>query len=115
MPRRSLADVPNRLVRIFLEAAGRDYDVNRGLAAYSKLTPALIARFDGRCAYCGEAKPLVEEHVVPINRTAVGLHAWGNIVPACKDCNRIKEGDAWETHPQLNDLRRAAIQAYISD
>ena len=61
------------------------------------------------------AKPLVEEHLVPINRTAAGLHAWGNIVPACKDCNDMKAGTPWETHLMLDDARRAAIASYIAE
>lgn len=76
---------------------------------------SLLTRFGGRCAYCGSPPPLVEEHLVPINRTALGLHAWGNIVPACRSCNDIKAGNAWQDHPQLDALRRAAIRRYIDD
>ena len=116
MPLRSFADVPNRIVRLFLQETGRQYDENRGLPRFGSMTPALISRFGGCCAYCGAPPPpkLVEEHLVPINREAVGLHAWGNIVPACKTCNDIKAGADWHLHPRLNEDRRASIESYIA-
>ena len=46
-----------------------------------------------------------------MNRTAVGLHAWGNIVPACKLCNDAKAGNAWDAHPRVDQTRREAISA----
>ena len=94
MPLRSFADVPNRIVRLFLQEAGRQYDANRGYPRFGSMPPALLARFKNACAYCGAPPPLVEEHLVPINRTSVGLHAWGNIVPACKVCNDLKAGNS---------------------
>lgn len=115
MPLRSFADVPNRIVRLFLQEAGRQYDANRGYPRFGSMPPSLLARFDDACAYCGAPPPLVEEHLVPINRTAVGLHAWGNIVPACKSCNDLKAGNSWESHPKLNDARRDGIAAYIAE
>lgn len=55
-------------------------------------TPAdwdrLVARFDGRCAYCGERKDLTLDHVVPVSRG--GRHAAGNFLPACLSCNSSK-------------------------
>jgi HNH endonuclease len=112
---RSYADVPNRVVRLFLQEAGRHYDLNRDLRPFRSMTDALKDRFDGRCAYCGAQVALVAEHLVPMNRKSVGLHAWGNIVPACKPCNDIKAGHAWGAHSQLDDARRGAIDTYISE
>jgi hypothetical protein len=115
VPLRSFADVPNRIVRLFLQEAGRQYDANRGYPRFGSMPSALLARFGNACAYCGASPPLVEEHLVPINRTAVGLHAWGNIVPACKTCNDLKSGNAWEMHPKLDDDRRNRIAAYVAE
>lgn len=114
---RSYADVPNRIVRLFLQEAGRQYDSNRGYPKFGSMPQALLDRFGGQCAYCGANPPpvLVAEHLVPMNRESVGLHAWGNIVPSCKGCNDIKKGDAWHVHSQLDPLRREAIRAYISE
>ena len=114
---RSYADVPNRIVRLFLQEAGRQYDANRGYPKFGSMTQALLDRFGGRCAYCGATPPpvLVAEHLVPMNRESVGLHAWGNVVPACKGCNDIKKGESWQVHSQLDAPRRRAIAAYISE
>jgi hypothetical protein len=117
MPLRSFADVPNRIVRLFLQEAGREYDANRGYPRFGSMTADLVARFGGCCAYCGEPPPptLVEEHLVPMNRQSVGLHAWGNVVPACKPCNDVKAGHPWLSHPRLDPVRRAAIEGYVSE
>src|SRR4051794_31692558 len=104
MPLRSYADVPNRIVRLFLQEAGRQYDVNRGHPAFGSMTLGLRARFGDRCPYCGTSPaPLVEEPFVPMTRAAVGLHAWGNVVPACKACNDAKGGPPWQDHSRLNE------------
>jgi HNH endonuclease len=110
---RSYSDVPNRVVRLFLQEAGREYDANRGFLPFRSMTGALRDRFGGNCAYCGTEAPLVEEHLVPMNRVSVGLHAWGNIVPACKPCNDTKAGHPWGEHAMLDEARRDAIGAYI--
>lgn len=109
--------MPNRTVRLFLERAGQQYDVNRGYPPFRAITPELLGRFNGGCAYCGIAPPpsLLEEHLVPINRTSVGLHAWGNIVPACRPCNNTKSDSPWQTHPRLDTNRRAVIEAYVDE
>ena len=81
------------------------------------MTQGLLDRFDGRCAYCGSPPPpvLVAEHLVPMNRESVGLHAWGNVVPACKGCNDIKKGNPWHVHSKLDAQRREVIETYISE
>jgi hypothetical protein len=80
------------------------------------MTSDLVARFGGRCAYCGDAPPrLVEEHLVPMNRVSAGLHAWGNVAPACKTCNDIKSDGPWQSHPRLEPYRRNLIEAYVTE
>lgn len=44
--------------------------------------------FDDRCAYCGEKKTLVQEHVIPLCRG--GGYTKDNIVPSCASCNSKK-------------------------
>ena len=49
----------------------------------------MIGRLDGRCFYCGSLPEHLEiDHVVPLSRG--GRHAIGNLVPACRPCNRAK-------------------------
>lgn len=49
---------------------------------------AIQAAYNHRCAYCGEKKPLTQDHVVPISKG--GDHTASNIVPACLSCNASK-------------------------
>lgn len=46
------------------------------------------AAYGGRCAYCGNRRPLERDHVVPLSKG--GPHTASNIVPACKSCNSRK-------------------------
>ena len=48
----------------------------------------VFARDSHRCQYCGAAAESID-HVVP--RSRGGLHAWDNVVAACRRCNTRKE------------------------
>lgn len=48
----------------------------------------LVARFDGRCAYCKTGRYEHLDHVVPV--ALGGRHAIGNLLPACRACNLSK-------------------------
>jgi hypothetical protein len=50
----------------------------------------------------GSTHKLEQDHLVPINKSQLGLHAWGNIVPVCKDCNSKKADEDWKTY--LNEV-----------
>jgi hypothetical protein len=98
MPR-GKPDISNTAVRIFLQEFGAAYDDERGLPRYvkGKHFDEICAFFEGRCSYCGtdlEGKG-VQDHLVPLNQTGLGLHAWGNIVPSCGSCNAFKQGRPW--------------------
>ncbi|WP_461152356.1 HNH endonuclease [Saccharopolyspora tripterygii] len=41
-----------------------------------------------RCAYCGSPDDIEIDHVIPVTRG--GLHEPGNVIPACRPCNRDK-------------------------
>lgn len=50
----------------------------------------LVARYQGRCAYCGDrSDTLHREHVIPIVKG--GRHSIGNILPSCPSCNYRKK------------------------
>lgn len=40
------------------------------------------------CFYCGSKVGIEADHIIPISRG--GVHSEGNLVPACKECNRSK-------------------------
>jgi 5-methylcytosine-specific restriction endonuclease McrA len=51
---------------------------------------AVFARDKHRCQYCGSARHLTVDHVVP--RSKGGPDTWDNLVTSCAPCNR-KKGD----------------------
>lgn len=54
---------------------------------------AVVAWYDGRCAYCDAAGKMTMDHVVPL--ALGGKHAVENVVPACKTCNGRKGDRLW--------------------
>lgn len=44
--------------------------------------------FSFKCAYCGQEKPLTQDHIIPLSRG--GGYTRDNIVPACRSCNSKK-------------------------
>ncbi len=51
---------------------------------------ALFARDRHRCQYCGAARQLTIDHVLP--RSKGGTHTWDNVVTSCASCN-LRKGD----------------------
>jgi HNH endonuclease len=49
---------------------------------------ALLRSHDGRCAYCGSTERIEADHRTPLCRG--GSNEIGNILPACRTCNRRK-------------------------
>lgn len=95
MPR-SQSDLSNTAIRIFLQNVGSFYDTERGFEPFKpnvKQKLKVYEFFDSRCAYCGVLLDLdlsTLDHLIPLNRTALGLHAWGNVVACCRHCNKEK-------------------------
>jgi hypothetical protein len=102
MPR-AKADIANTALRIFLQEMGAAYDEQRGLPPYdgAKHFKSVREFFGDRCCYCDaelEGGRTAQDHLVPRNKTSLGLHAWGNVVPACQDCNSRKLGREWHEY-----------------
>jgi len=58
-------------------------------AASSRISRrAVFARDKHRCQYCGSARHLTVDHVVP--RSRGGADTWDNLVTSCAPCNRKK-------------------------
>lgn len=45
--------------------------------------------FNNKCAYCGEEKPLSQEHFIPLSKG--GEYTKNNIIPVCLQCNSSKK------------------------
>lgn len=100
---RGRADIANTALRIFLQEMGAAYDEERRLTPYNGSKDFEVVRefFGGRCCYCDtglENGRIAQDHLIPMNKTSLGLHAWGNVVPACQDCNAKKQGQEWHAY-----------------
>jgi hypothetical protein len=96
-------DASNAAVRAALTLLGERRDAAvLGLAPGDlrgkKIRAALKDEFQNSCAYCEEklGESFDVDHLVPMNRTALGLHMYGNLVPACKPCNSAKKAKTLE-------------------
>jgi len=98
------ADISNSAIRMFLQKVGESYDQYRDLQSFKPTTSQwaeVVDFFDSKCCYCDGSittKSAVKDHLVPINKESLGLHAWGNVVPSCLDCNRKKHNRDWQTY-----------------
>lgn len=123
MSTKSQADISNSAIRMFLQAVGALYDEARKLPKYStrgKEWKETLRYFDGRCCYCGvalDSDNSTQDHLVPINRTSLGLHAWGNVVPCCRACNKEKHFGDWrefvtKKNPEGSSVVAEKLTAY---
>jgi len=98
---RSRSDIANSAIRIFLQKVGKFYDTKRGFEPFvpkKSQKEELLECFDHQCCYCGvaiTAVTLSQDHLVPMNKEHLGLHAWGNVVPCCSGCNNSKNNRPW--------------------
>lgn len=71
--------------------------------------------FNNSCAYCGEEKPLEQEHFFPLIKG--GEYAVSNIIPSCGSCNRSKgpkDFFIWyKSQPQYSRERELKILKYL--
>ena len=94
---RSKSDISNSAIRIFLQDVGKYYDTERGLVPFGPKKAQkveLLNYFNYECCFCGvsiDLKSLSQDHLIPMNKEQLGLHAWGNVVPCCKGCNNTKK------------------------
>lgn len=98
---KSKSDISNSAIRIFLQMVGKFYDEARG---YQRFAPnnaqkaEMLEFFDYECCYCGRlitVQTVSQDHLIPMNKEHLGLHAWGNVVPCCKECNGWKQHASW--------------------
>ena len=124
---RTKSDIANSAIRIFLQRVGVFYDEKRGLEKFvptKKQKEQLLKKFSNECCYCGVAineKDLSQDHLVPMNKESLGLHAWGNVVPCCQKCNNQKQQTAWLDYLKTKStgdaltLRRMRINDFVQE
>jgi len=113
---RGKADIANTALRIFLQEMGAAYDEERKLTPYNGNKDFKTVRefFGERCCYCDADLAIgrtAQDHLIPMNKTSLGLHAWGNVVPACQDCNAKKQGREWHAY-LVERAEKSAAERY---
>lgn len=122
---RSKSDISNSAIRIFLQDVGKFYDEARGLDIFvpkAAQKDELLSFFDYKCCFCGaeiNRQTLSQDHLIPMNKTSLGLHAWGNVVPCCRDCNNEKQQKGWEIFIKIKagdqvDSRTKRIKEFVA-
>jgi len=121
---RSRSDISNSAIRIFLQDVGKFYDEARGLEPFGPKVvqkEELLYFFNDQCCFCGRAidkNSLSQDHLIPMNKSSLGLHAWGNVVPCCSPCNNEKQQKPWQEFivMKAGDFaveRTARIQSFV--
>ena len=72
-----------------------------------------LEHFGHKCAYCGEEKKLIMEHAIPINKSQLGEHRLGNLVPSCKECNNKKHNSCYDSFLKEDHAKIKIIQDYM--
>ncbi len=120
-PKTSIKNVQNGNVRYKGNAIGNAQNLfirnilsDLGIESFSKSDWAeTLGYFDHKCAYCGESKNLIKEHAVPINKSKLGEHKLGNLVPSCKGCNDKKHHSSYEDFLENNPEKIKKIKEYM--
>src|SRR4029079_1266694 len=79
---------PSRSLKLPSVIALRDYVRPNEYPAFTRFNLFLRDKF--RCVYCGSAKELTFDHVIP--RAQGGRTMWENVATACAPCNLRKGG-----------------------
>lgn len=80
--------------------------------------------FGYECCFCDvpiDSKSLSQDHLIPMNKEHLGLHAWGNVVPCCYPCNNEKNKKSWRIFLESKcsgdelELRANLIESFVAD
>jgi hypothetical protein len=95
--RRAKSDVANKLISMFLHELSRRISENWPIKVDGEEYEELVRKwFNNRCPYCScnlADTVSVIEHLDGMNRYRAGLHAPGNVLVACRQCNCEKRRD----------------------
>ncbi|MFA6121816.1 MAG: HNH endonuclease [Sideroxydans sp.] len=123
---RSKSDIANSAIRIFLQDVGKYYDEARGLEPFVPKVgqvDELLDYFRNECCYCGtqiSRQTISLDHLIPMNKSTLGLHAWGNVVPCCQSCNNEKQQKGWSEFLEMKAesdtsfSRRKRIEEFVA-
>lgn len=103
----AIGNAQNYLVRNILSRLG-DEQFN------AQHWQAVVDAFGKACAYCGAEGDLVMDHVVPINKQALGEHRLGNLVPSCHACNARKAGRDFREFLADDPMRITTVEKHMT-
>lgn len=103
---RAIGNASNILVRNILSSIGNE--------SFTKVDwQKTIEYFDHNCAYCGQKGDIEMDHIIPMNKSSLGEHKIGNIVPSCKPCNRKKHDKSYTDFLKGNPEATQRIESYM--
>jgi hypothetical protein len=123
---KSRLDISDAALSIFLQDVGTFYDNARGLRVFGPdvdQTIEVLMYFSYQCCYCTtpvRAETVSWDHLVPVDKRALGLHAWGNVVPCCQICSSKRQQKFWKEFLQLRcatssfEARVALIESFAA-
>lgn len=80
-----IADAQNAVIRHILS--------NLGEETFNEADWEITKQyFANRCAYCDKEGSLQMDHGFPINKSKLGEHRIGNLIPSCETCNNSRKG-----------------------
>lgn len=117
------SDISNFAIRAFLQKVGEAYDTARKFEPFKPTTrqwKEVLSFFGNKCCYCNARlmpNDTTKDHLIPLNKESLGLHAWGNVVPCCGNCNRQKHSQNWNSFLKMRSgttytQRKKVIQAF---
>jgi hypothetical protein len=113
--RRAKSDVANKLVSMFLHELSRRISEGWPIKIDSEEYEEHVRGwFNNRCPYCScnlVDTISVVEHLDGMNRYRAGLHAPGNVLVACRNCNSEKRRD---DSLKVLSLARTGWESFLS-
>lgn len=104
----AIGNAQNLFVRVLLSNIGQESITQSDWANAKKF-------FGDACAYCGSVADIHMDHAIPINRTALGEHRLGNLIPSCKPCNDAKHYAGFREFLKDRPAALEKIESYMSN
>jgi 5-methylcytosine-specific restriction endonuclease McrA len=103
---RAIGNASNLLIRNILSSIGQEQFTKEEWLE-------TVSFFDNKCAYCGQHGEMEMDHIIPMNKSSLGEHKLGNLVPSCKPCNRKKHDKSYLDFLEGNPKALEKIKFYM--
>jgi hypothetical protein len=102
-----IGDAQNAFIRFILSRLGEESFGERDWQETK-------AYFGNGCAYCAVGEAGHIDHGIPINRSKLGEHRLGNVIPSCERCNTGKHQKDYREHLRDDLVRIDKIETYMA-